>query len=214
MVATQQVTEQAGETLQSRVGKVPMTVPAGVEVKVDGRTVSVKGPKGSLTREVPEEVTLTLDGKTLRVLPNEGAGRLGKQYQGLTRALIANMLEGAATGYNISLDLIGVGYRAEVKGRMLHLALGLSHPVVFALPDEIQARVETIDEAGIKKPRLHLSSHDKMMLGQTAARIRSFRPPEPYKGKGVRYTGERIREKAGKAGGGKGGGKASKAPKK
>jgi large subunit ribosomal protein L6 len=207
MVATQQ---QADETLQSRVGKVPIPVPAGVEVKVDGRTISVKGPKGSLAHEVRAEVKITLEGKTLHVLPVEGVGRIGKQYQGMTRALIANMLEGAAKGYAISLDLIGVGYRAEVKGQMLHLALGLSHPVIFKLPDQIQARVETIDEAGIKKPRLHLTSYDKMMLGQTAARIRSFRPPEPYKGKGVRYTGEKVREKAGKAGGGKGGAKAAK----
>jgi large subunit ribosomal protein L6 len=209
MVATQTET-----TPQSRVGKVPMPVPSGVEVKVDGQTVSIKGPKGTLVRELPEQVQITLEDKVLRVLPHEGTGRLGKQYQGMARALLASMLKGAATGYNVSLDLIGVGYRAEVKGQMLNLALGLSHPVAYKLPDEVQARVETIDEAGVKKPRLHLSSHDKMVLGQVAARIRSFRPPEPYKGKGVRYTGERIREKAGKAGGGKGGGKASKAPKK
>jgi large subunit ribosomal protein L6 len=211
MGATQQVvTESSGETQQSRVGKVPIPVPAGVEVKVDGQKVSVKGPKGTLVREAPAEVAITLEGKLLRVLPREGTGNIGKQYQGLIRALLANMLQGVATGYNISLDLVGVGYRAEVKGQTLNLALGLSHPVVFDLPPEVQARVETIDEAGIKKPRLHLSSHDKMMLGQTAARIRSFRPPEPYKGKGVRYTGEKIREKAGKAGGGKGGAKAAK----
>ena len=138
------------------------------------------------------------------IAPVDGSGRQGKQFQGLARALLAGMVEGASKGFALSLDLIGVGYRCEVKGQQLNLVLGLSHPVAFKLPDSVQARVEIIDEAGIKKPRLHLTSNDKMALGQTAARIRSFRPPEPYKGKGVRYTGEKVREKAGKAGGGKG----------
>jgi large subunit ribosomal protein L6 len=111
------------------------------------------------------------------------------------------MVTGTAEGYNMSLDLVGVGYRAEVKGQQVTLALGLSHPVNYTLAKSVAARVETIDEGGIKRPRLHLSSYDKEALGQTAARIRSFRPPEPYKGKGVRYTGEKLREKAGKAGG-------------
>src|SRR4051794_32751235 len=119
---------QAQTTPESRVGKVPMPVPNGVEVKLDGQKVSVKGPKGTLVREVPEQVHVTLDGKVLRVAPVEGSGRIGKQFQGMTRALLAGMLKGAATGYTISLDLIGVGYRAEVKGQMLNLALGLSHP--------------------------------------------------------------------------------------
>jgi large subunit ribosomal protein L6 len=151
---------------------------------------------------MPADVKIEIKGKTVTIAPT--AGRQGKQYQGLARALLAGMVEGAAKGFAISLDLIGVGYRCEVKGQQLNLALGLSHPVQYKLPDSVSARVEIIDEAGIKKPRLHLASSDKMELGQTAARIRSFRPPEPYKGKGVRYTGERVREKAGKAGGGKG----------
>jgi len=109
------------------------------------------------------------------------------------------MVEGVTKGYTLSLDLVGVGYRAELKGQQLTLALGLSHPVVMQLPAGIKARVETIDEGGTKKPRLHLESHDKELLGQIAAKIRSFRPPEPYKGKGVRYTDEKIRMKAGKA---------------
>jgi large subunit ribosomal protein L6 len=203
MTAAAQPTPEA----QSRVGKRPVPLVAGVEVKVNGRKVSVKGPKGTLEREFPASVDIKVDGKVVNVLPKAGAGREAKQFQGLARALLANMIEGAAKGYAISLDLIGVGYRAEVKGQQLNLALGLSHPVAYKLPDGISARVEIIDEAGIKKPRLHLTSHDKMMLGQTAARIRSFRPPEPYKGKGVRYTNEKVREKAGKAGGGKGGAK-------
>jgi len=193
---------------QSRVGKAPLPLPAGVEAKITGRKVVIKGPKGTLERELPTEVTVELKDKTLHVLPAEGSGQRGKQFQGLVRALLGGMVEGTSKGFAISLDLIGVGYRAELKGQQLNLALGLSHPVQITLADTIQARVEIIDEAGIKKPRLHLTSHDKMMLGQTAARIRSFRPPEPYKGKGVRYTGERIREKAGKSGGGKAGAKA------
>ena len=198
------MTQQAQTEALSRVGKRPVVLPAGVELKVNGRTVAVKGPKGSVTREMPTDVKLEIKDKTVVIAPAPGSGRRGKQFQGLARALLAGMVHGASTGFQISLDLIGVGYRAEVKGQQLNLALGLSHPVAFKLPDSISARVEIIDEAGIKKPRLHLSSSDKMALGQTAARIRSFRPPEPYKGKGVRYTGERVREKAGKAGGGKG----------
>jgi large subunit ribosomal protein L6 len=189
--------------MQSRVGKRPLVLPAGVEVKVDGRKVSVKGPKGTLQREIPAEVRVEIKDRTVHVMPTADAGRQGKQFQGLVRALLGGMVEGTSKGFAIALDLIGVGYRAEVKGQQLQLALGLSHQVQFKLPDSVQARVEIIDEAGIKKPRLHLTSYDKMMLGQTAARIRSFRPPEPYKGKGVRYLGERVREKAGKAGGGK-----------
>jgi large subunit ribosomal protein L6 len=195
-------TQEAGA--QSRVGKRPVQLPANVEVKVAGKKLTVKGPKGTLERELPPEVSIKIEGKVVNVLPAQGSGNRGKQFQGLVRALLASMVEGASTGFAVSLDLVGVGYRAEVKGQQLNLALGLSHPVQFKLPDSIAARVEIIDEAGIKKPRLHLTSSDKMVLGQTAARIRSFRPPEPYKGKGVRYTGEAVRQKAGKAGGGKG----------
>jgi len=189
---------------QSRIGKRPLPLPAGVELKINGRTVVVKGPKGSIERTMPTDVTIAVKDKLVVVAPVDGSGRRGKQFQGLAWALLSGMIEGAAKGFAVSLDLIGVGYRCEIKGQQLNLALGLSHPVQYVLPDCVQARVEIIDEAGIKKPRLHLSSNDKMQLGQTAARIRSFRPPEPYKGKGVRYTGERVREKAGKAGGGKG----------
>ncbi|HMI94185.1 MAG TPA: 50S ribosomal protein L6 [Polyangiales bacterium] len=201
-MTTAQSTVQVQEFAQSRVGKRPIVLPSGVELKVQGRKVSVKGPKGSVEREMPADIKIEIKDKTVTIAPAEG--RQGKQYQGLARALLAGMVEGASKGFAISLDLIGVGYRCEVKGQQLNLALGLSHPVQYKLPDSVSARVEIIDEAGIKKPRLHLTSSDKMELGQTAARIRSFRPPEPYKGKGVRYTGERVREKAGKAGGGKG----------
>ncbi|MDH5673624.1 MAG: 50S ribosomal protein L6 [Myxococcales bacterium] len=189
------------EIVQSRIGKRPVELPAGVEVRLDGRKVSVKGPKGSIERVLPSEVEVVVEDRTITVKPARGAGRSAKQFQGLARSLINGMVEGTSKGFDVSLDLVGVGYRAELNGQSLKLALGLSHPVVVELPSEISARIETIDEGGLKKPRVHLNSHDKAVLGQIAAHIRSFRPPEPYKGKGVRYTGEHVREKAGKSGG-------------
>lgn len=185
---------------QSRTGKRPIAVPSGVTLSVAGNTVSLKGPKGSLSRELPDGIKVEQKGAEI-VVSSKGTGlKTGAQYQGLTRALVANMVEGVAKGYATSMDLVGVGYRAEVAGQNLTLALGLSHQVKMALPKEIQAKVETIDEGGTKKPRLHLTSLDKELLGRIAAHIRSFRAPEPYKGKGVRYTGEAVRQKAGKAG--------------
>lgn len=196
------MSEQTTEAIaQSRIGKRPLVLPAGVEVKVSAAEFSVKGPKGTIAKKLPTGVTIKVDGKTVTVGLDATAGRDGKKFQGLVRALLGGMVEGAASGFATSLDFYGVGYRAEVKGTELHMALGLSHPVHYALPTGITARVETIDEAGTKRPRVHLSSHDKELLGRVAARIKSFRPPEPYKGKGVRFTGEKIREKAGKAGG-------------
>ena len=199
-MTTAQVDESTAVT-QSRLGKRPVALPKGVDFKLNGRVATVKGPKGELTRELPSGIQVKLEDGELVVAPEAGAGRRGRQCQGLTRALLANMVKGASEGYAISLDLVGVGYRAEVKGQAVTLALGLSHQVNYELPKSVSARVETIDEGGIKRPRLHLASYDKEALGQTAARIRSFRKPEPYKGKGVRYTGEKLREKAGKAGG-------------
>jgi len=199
--AAQAPVDESTTLTQSRLGKRPVVLPKGVEFKLDGRKVTVKGPKGELSRELPEGISLKVENQQIVVTPEVGAGRRGRQFQGLVRALLQNMVKGTAEGYALSLDLVGVGYRAEVKGQQLTLALGLSHQVNYALPTVVSARVETIDEGGIKRPRLHLSSHDKEVLGQTAARIRSFRKPEPYKGKGVRYTGEKLREKAGKAGG-------------
>ena len=184
----------------SRTGKKPIEVPAGVQVTIEGSNFSAKGPKGSAERKLPEAVSVKKDGSTITVVPSESAGASGAQYQGLARSLVKNILDGVSKGYDIAMDLIGTGYRAEVKGQDLTLNLGLSHPVHYTLPDSVKARVEIIDVGGTKKPRLHLSSHDKEVLGQVAARIRSFRPPEPYKGKGVRYVDEKVREKAGKAG--------------
>lgn len=188
------------EQRQSRVGKRPIPVPKGVEISFDAASVKVKGPKGTLERKLPPLVGLKREGEILSVVLTPGAGEDGLKFQGLTRALVANMVQGVASGYAMALDLYGVGYRAELKGRELVLSLGLSHQVKYMLPASVNARVETLDEGGTKRPRLHLDCPDKELLGQSAARIRSFRPPEPYKGKGVRYMGEKIRMKAGKAG--------------
>ena len=185
---------------QSRVGKVPVAVPKGVEVTIDATTIKLKGPKGTLSRTVHPFVALKKDGDNIVVSINGNAGLEGPKFQGLTRALVANMVKGVSTGYAMALDLYGVGYRAELKGREMTLSLGLSHQVKYTLPEGVNAKVEILDEGGTKRPRVHLDSANNELLGQTAARIRSFRPPEPYKGKGVRYMGEKIRMKAGKAG--------------
>jgi large subunit ribosomal protein L6 len=185
----------------SRVGKVPVDIPKGVTVDVQdgGQTVKVKGPKGELERTFHSDVKIEREGEQLKVVPGHNPKRFA-QFQGLSRALLRNMVQGCSEGYKISLDLYGVGYRANVSGQDLELNLGLSHQVNHTLHPAVKAKVETIDEGGTKRPRLHLESHDKEALGQQAAQIRSYRPPEPYKGKGVRYTGEHVREKAGKAG--------------
>lgn len=193
--------EATEEIRVSRVGKRTVTLPKGVTVAVDGPVVKVKGPKGELERTVHPEVRVVVEGESLKVDSHERSTRRFAQFQGLTWALVRNIVQGVSEGYKLSLDLYGVGYRATLAGQELTLNLGLSHQVVHDLHPNVKAKVETIDEGGTKRPRLHLESHDKEALGQTAAKIRSYRPPEPYKGKGVRYTGERIREKAGKAGG-------------
>lgn len=192
--------EATEELRVSRVGKRAIELPKGVTVSIADGVVKVKGPKGELERAFHPDVRVEKDGETLKVVSARG-GRNFAQYQGLTRALLTNMIRGVSDGYKLSLDLYGVGYRAVLNGSELTLNLGLSHQVIHPLHPAVNARVETIDEAGTKRPRLHLESHDKEALGQTAAKIRSYRKPEPYKGKGVRYTGEKVREKAGKAGG-------------
>lgn len=191
---------QKNELKNSRLGKRPVPVPAGVEVKIDNGTVQVKGPKGQSSNTISPLVEVKKDDGKLSIVPKV-TGPRGAQFQGLTRSILLNMIEGVSKGYEKSLDLYGVGYRAELKGSQLTIAAGLSHTVTINLPDDVKARIEIIDEGGQKRPRLILSSHRKDLLGQIAAHIRSLRPPEPYKGKGIRYTGERIREKAGKTGG-------------
>jgi large subunit ribosomal protein L6 len=187
-------------TKQSRNGKKPIEIAKGVQVTISGQDVTMKGPKGELKQTVRPEVVVSQEESRLTVTPAEGAGKAGLQYQGLTRALLNNMVEGVTNGYKRSLDFRGVGYRAEFKNDQLKMTVGLSHQPIVDIPKVVSVKVETIDEAGTKFPRVHLESPDKQLVGRVAARIRQIRPPEPYNGKGVRYTGERIREKAGKAG--------------
>jgi large subunit ribosomal protein L6 len=187
-------------TKQSRNGKKPIEIVKGVQVTISGQDVTMKGPKGELKQTVRPEVVVSQEESRLTVTPAEGAGKAGLQYQGLTRALLNNMVEGVTNGYKRSLDFRGVGYRAEFKNDQLKMTVGLSHQPIVDIPKVVSVKVETIDEAGTKFPRVHLESPDKQLVGRVAARIRQIRPPEPYNGKGVRYTGERIREKAGKAG--------------
>ena len=190
----------------SRVGKRPIELPKGVSVTLGKEGVAVKGPKGQSARAFPDDVTVKVDANHVSVTA-AGGGTEGARLQGMARAHIANMVKGVSEGYTKILELVGTGYRAELKGNVVHLALGLSHPVVFPLPGDIKATVP----ADSKGTVLVLTGTDKDLMGQTAAKIRGFRPPEPYGGKGVRYRGETIRRKAGKAGkGGKGGGKGGK----
>jgi large subunit ribosomal protein L6 len=186
--------EEASKT--SRVGKRPVDVPKGVTVAISGRKVEVKGAKGQLVRDLPGTVDVKVDGSRLHVT-STAPGRDGSRLQGLVRALIASMVKGAADGYERILELKGTGYRVDLKGTTLTFALGYSHPVVFPVPKGLTATVP----ADSKGTVLILQGADKELIGQTAATIRGFRPPEPYGGKGVRYRGERVREKAGKAGG-------------
>ncbi|MEM9072422.1 MAG: 50S ribosomal protein L6 [Myxococcota bacterium] len=185
---------------QSRNGKKPITIPKGVTATIAGQKVTVKGGKGEISREFRTEVVIKQEDGALTVTPAAESGQEGLMFQGTTRALLQNMVIGVSEGYKRSLDFRGVGYRAEMKNGKLKMTVGLSHQPELAIPSAISVKIETIDIAGTKFPRVHLESVDKELVGQVAARIRSIRPPEPYKGKGVRYTGEKIREKAGKSG--------------
>jgi len=179
----------------SRIGKSPVTIPSGVEVKVDGNVVSVKGPKGELTQEMDSCVTLSIEDGTIS-FTRESDAPDHRAKHGLYRALVQNMVVGVSEGFKKELEVIGVGYRANAQGQKLELSLGYSHPFVIELPKEI--KVSTVSEKG-KAPIVTLESHDKQLVGQVAAKIRSLRKPEPYKGKGVKYVGEELRRKAGKA---------------
>lgn len=177
----------------SRIGKLPITVPAGVTVKLDGHTMHVKGPKGELTRTLHHSMLIKVDGATITVTrPSDES--LHKSMHGLTRTLIANMVEGCAKGYSKSLEITGVGYKAEPKPFGLQLALGFSHQIQVKAPAGIKLSAP-------QPTQVLIEGADKEKVGQIAAEIRSLRPPEPYKGKGIKYTGETIRRKAGKAGG-------------
>jgi large subunit ribosomal protein L6 len=178
----------------SRIGKLPVPVPDGVEVTLDGSTVTVKGPKGELTREMPEGVTLSRDDDGAVVVTRNGDSVLERSRHGLVRTLVANMVVGVTDGYMKALELVGVGYRAAAKGSDVELQVGYSHPVTVAAPAGIDFQVP-------QPTRIVVSGIDKVLVGQVAADIRKVRPPEPYKGKGIKYEGEHIRRKAGKAAG-------------
>ena len=175
----------------SRIGKMPVMIPQGVTVKIDGGVITAKGPKGELSRPVSPDVTFDVEADQIVVKP-VGTSRSHKAMHGLARSLLQNLVTGVSTGFTRVLEVNGVGYRADVKGRTLHLALGYSHPIEVMLPEGIDASVE--------KNRISLAGADNEVLGQLAAVIRQQRPPEPYKGKGIRYIDEHVRRKVGKAG--------------
>ena len=179
----------------SRVGKRPIDLPKGVTAVVTDRKIDVKGPKGQLSRSITDRVEIKVDSGKV-VVTSDAPGWDASRLQGLMRALVAGMVKGVADGYEKQLELKGTGYRAELKGTTLHFALGFSHPVVYPLPQGVTATIP----ADSKGTLVILQGANKETIGQTAAKIRAFRPPEPYGGKGVRYKGERVREKAGKAG--------------
>lgn len=179
----------------SRIGKRPISVPAKVQVTIDGTKIVVKGPKGELSRHLPTNVSVAQEGETLSVNRRDDT-RTSRQLHGLCRTLVANMVEGVSAGFQRRLEIQGVGYRAAVQGRNLVLNMGYSHQVQIAPPEGIQFAVEN-------NTNVIVSGYDKEIVGNTAAQIRAVRPPEPYKGKGIRYAGEAVRRKAGKTGKGK-----------
>ncbi len=181
----------------SRIGKSPINIPQGVEFNVaKDNVVTVKGQKGELTLKLDDAVSLDIEEGVI-VVKRRSDTKDDRAKHGLYRSLINNMLIGVTAGYKIQQELIGVGYRAKVSGQQLELALGFSHPIIIQLPEEVKV---TADTKKGKPPLITLESHDKQLIGLVAAKIRSFRKPEPYKGKGVRYLGEQVRRKAGKAG--------------
>jgi large subunit ribosomal protein L6 len=183
---------------QSRVGKRPVILPKGVTFNLAADVVTVKGPKGTLTKAMAPTVQIAQANDTLSVT-STSPGRDGARLQGLMRALVASMVKGVAEGYERGLELVGTGYRCELKGKVLTFSLGLSHQPTITLPDGVTANIP----ADSKGTMLILTAADKAVLGQLAATIKGFRPPEPYGGKGIRYRGEKVRKKAGKAGKGR-----------
>ncbi|MEC7641166.1 MAG: 50S ribosomal protein L6 [Nitrospinota bacterium] len=176
----------------SRIGKLPIKLPQGVEIKLNGALAKVKGPKGELQRSLNENMKIKVDEGEIRVIrPNDE--RQNRSLHGLTRTLINNMVIGVTEGYSKTLNVVGVGYKVELKGKNLVLQLGFSHPINFPVPEGIEFQVDS------KKNTIFVKGIDKEKVGQTSADIRKFRPPEPYKGKGVMYADERIKRKAGKA---------------
>lgn len=177
----------------SRIGRKPISLPAGVEVKVDGNVVTVKGPKGQLTQAIPEDISVILEDGVLRVeRPSDAKNH--RALHGLSRALLANMVTGVVSGFQKKLEMVGVGYRAQMQGKKLVINIGFSHPVEVEAPAGIEFEVPAPTQILVK-------GIDKQLVGNTAAHIRAIREPEPYKGKGIKYENEVIRRKAGKAGG-------------
>ncbi len=177
----------------SRIGKLPVTVPNGVTVTLDGHRIRVKGPKGELERTLPPEVSVKQEDGTLKVERPDDEQR-SRAMHGLTRSLVANMVEGVTNGFRKQLDIVGVGYKAEARPYGLQLSLGYSHPIEYRAPEGVKLSAPTPTQVIVE-------GADKEAVGQVAAEIRKMRPPEPYKGKGIKYAGEQIRRKAGKAGG-------------
>jgi large subunit ribosomal protein L6 len=176
----------------SRIGKKPISIPSGVKVKIQSDAVEVQGPKGTLRQPLPPHVSFAMeDSKLVAKLPREDK-ELGK-FHGLARSLVANAVTGVTQGFKKELDIVGVGYRAEVKGRQVQFALGYSHPIIFDIPQGIEIAID-------KQTHLVVTGIDRQLVGQVAADIRAMRKPDPYQQKGVRYTGERLKKKAGKTG--------------
>lgn len=182
----------------SRIGKLPISLAKGVEINVSkGNLVTIKGPKGELSQQVDSDISVEVEDGVVTVKRATEQKR-HRALHGLYRSLLNNMVEGVSNGFGKELELVGVGYRATNRGQILEMQLGYSHPIVMYIPDEIKVETETVKG---KNPIIKLSSIDNQLLGQVAAKVRSFRKPEPYKGKGIRFKGEEIRRKAGKAGG-------------
>ena len=177
----------------SRIGKLPIEIPTGVKISLDNSIVKVEGPKGTLSRPMIEGVSINLDDNKQIVVNRVADDPKSRSFHGLTRSLVSNMVIGVTKGFETILDITGVGYRAEVKGDTLVLSLGYSHQIFFPVPTGISVEVE-------KMTKVFVRGADKELVGQTAAKIRSFRPPEPYKGKGIKYSDEKILRKAGKTG--------------
>jgi large subunit ribosomal protein L6 len=181
----------------SRVGKVAISLPQGVKIDVASGIVQVEGPKGKLSQRLPSLVKLETEGNTIHIRRQDDS-RQARAMHGLTQRLVGNMVKGVHGGFTRTLEIVGVGYRAEPRGNALYLNLGYSHPILFQLPPGVNVKVE-------KQTTITLESSDRQLLGQTAAMIRQLRPPEPYKGKGIKYSDEILRRKAGKAAGAAGG---------
>jgi large subunit ribosomal protein L6 len=181
----------------SRIGKLPIAIPEGVTVDVKGLTVTVKGKLGELTQEIKKEISVEIKDNEI-IVGRANDEKTSRSYHGLYRSLINNMVVGVSEGYEVKQELVGVGYKAEANGQVLELALGYTHPIYMQIAPEVKVEAETAKRGN---PIVTFKSHDKQLIGQVAAKLRSFRQPEPYKGKGIKFVGEELRRKAGKTAG-------------